>query len=56
MLAWCFAYYADYAFAAVDPDLVTGVQSYRRVAAADDGGMPSSYATVAAWDRERRRR
>jgi hypothetical protein len=29
MLAWCFAYYVDYAFAAVDPDLVTGVQSYR---------------------------
>ena len=56
MLAWCFAYYVDYSFAAVDPDLVTGVQSYRRVAAADDGGMPSSRATMAAWDRERRRR
>ena len=42
MLARCFAYYVDYAFAAVDPDLVTGVPSYRRVAAADDGGMPSS--------------
>ena len=29
MLAWCFAYYVDYAFAAVDPDLVTGVQLNR---------------------------
>ena len=41
-LAWCFA---------VDSDLVTAVQWYRRVAAADDGGMPGSRVTMAAWDR-----
>jgi hypothetical protein len=51
MLAWCFADYVDYAFVAVDSDLVTGVQSYRHVAAADDGGMPNSRATMAACDR-----
>ena len=46
----CPVQYLDGAVAAVDPDPVAAVQEHGRVAASTTAGMPSSRATIAAWD------